>query len=293
MHRRVATLVLAIAVAVPVVALDEMILMPDSTTKNIQIFRPFDGSYVGVFGTVPQVYGTSSTPINAVLGPDGNVYVSDQVQDAVFKFASNGAYLGVFADNSDGLDNVRGIAWSRDELFVTMDPSGTANDAIARFALDGTRLTDFAVGTTAFDIHFLPDNTALVADLAGTDGIRHYDTAGNLISTILAVNFPEQINSDPVAPGAFLNAGFSDNTIRDFDLNGTVYSSFSFSGGRGVLRLGNGNILATKSDGVWVMDPTTGVLLSQSLAGSGRFLELVPEPTSLVLLALGLVLRRR
>lgn len=293
MRKHLVSIVLAITIAAPVLAIDDVLLMPDSTTKNIQMFRPFDGSYAGVFATVPQVYGTSSTPVNAVAGPDGNIYVSDQLQDCIFKFADNGTYLGVFADSSDGLDNVRGIAWSRSELYITMDPSGTANDAIARFAIDGTRLSDFAVGTTAFDIEFMADGTALVGDLAGTDGIRHYDTAGNLIANVLAVNFPEQINADPVAPGAFLNVGFSDNTLRDFDLNGTVFSSFAFSGGRGVYRLGNGNILASKGDGAWVMDPTTGALLSQSLAGGGRFIELVPEPTSLVLLALGLVIRRR
>jgi len=199
------------------------------------------------------------------------------VADAVFVFDAAGQYLYTYADASDGLDNVRGIAFREGDLFVT-----SGDRYVARFNGPHSRQPDFINdGSDPFDIFFLSDGSALLADIYGsTDNVRYYNAAGVFQYQVFASNFPEQIIDDPVLPGAFLNAGFSSNVITDFDLNGTVYSSLPYSGGRGIYRLGNGNLLATNGAGVHELDATTGAIVQLEHAAAARFIELYLEVSS-------------
>ncbi len=285
MNARILSLLIVAGMSAVALAAPGVLLCPDSTTDTVGMFDPIDGSYIGVFCTVPLMFGSSATPINAVGGPDGNVYVSDQVQDAIFKFDASGTFLSVFADASDGLDNVRGIAWRGNELFVTQDPTGTANDAIARFAMNGARLANFINAENGFDIHFLPDGRALLAD-DPQNVVELYDANGNFLSSVFTVSFPEQINDDSLLPGAYLNASFTSNRITDFDVSGAIAGTFSYSGGRGIYRLGNGNFLASNGSGVSELNGATGAPIALEFAGQSRFIEYFPEPASLLLLSL-------
>lgn len=245
------------------------LLIPDSTADMVGMYDPFDGTYLGdlIDGT-----GLFSTPINAILGPDGNIYVSDQVADSVFVFDIAGNYLSTYADSTDGLNNIRGIDFRDDHLFVT-----SGDDYVAEFDGPHSRLPDFINdGSDSFDILFLPDGTSLLADIQGTtDNIRLYNADGTLNKEIFKVSFPEQVQVDADLPGAFLNAAFSADQITDFDLDSTIVNTWFFNSGRGIYRLGNGNLLATAGDGVWEMDPLTGALIQQENTGSARFIELI------------------
>lgn len=272
-------------VAAPALA-QGYLLIPESSNDTIGKYDAFDGTYLGVFAT----HG-SGTPINAVLGPDNLIYVSDQIGDSVTRYDLDGNFRDVFADADDGLNNVRGIDFRGDHLFVT-----SGDDYVAEFDADGNRLDDFINdGSDPFDIHFLPDGRALLADIAGsTDNVRLYNADGTLAEELFSVNFPEQVQSDSLLPGAYLNASFSADLITDFDLDGTIVSQFEWNGGRGIYRLGNGNLLATAGDGVFELDKTTGDIVEVENEGvSARFIEFVPEPTSALLLLLGLAFRRR
>ncbi len=245
------------------------LLIPDSTAKSVGMYDPFEGTYLGDL-----IVDTTrfSTPINAVVGPDGDIYVSDQVADSVFVYDIAGNYLYTYADSSDGLDNIRGIAFRGTELFIS---KGGTPKCIARFSGPHTRLPDFiADGIDPFDILFLQDGRCLVADIEGsTDNVRLYNYDGVLEQILFQVNFPEQIQFDSLAPGAFLTAAFSANVIQDFELDGTIVESTPYSSGRGVFRLGNGNILATSSAGIQEIQPGTGSIIQTEKTGSGRFIE--------------------
>ncbi len=247
----------------------EFLMIPDSTNDVVGIYDPFDGTYMG---DIISGFTGFSTPINAVQGPDGNIYVSDQLNDSVNVFDTAGNHLLTYADATDGLNNIRGIDFRDGHLFVT-----SGDDYVAEFDGPHSRLADFiADGSDPFDILFLDDGSSLLTDIQGTtDNVRLYDAAGALVGEIFAVNFPEQVQVDSVAPGDYLNASFSADWITDFDLDGTLHTQFFFNGGRGVYRLGNGNILCTAGDGVWEMDATTGALIENENPGtSGRFIEL-------------------
>jgi len=246
---------------------DDYLLIPDSTADVVCMFDPYDGTYLGdlIDGT-----GLFSVPINAIVGPDGNIYVSDQVADSVFVYDPFGTYLYTYADSSDGLNNIRGIDFRDGHLFVT-----SGDDYVAEFDGPHSRLPDFINdGSDPFDILFLGDDTALLADIAGsTDNIRLYNSDGTLNYELFSVSFPEQIQFDGVSPGAYLHTSFSDNVINDFELDGTIVETTPLAGGRGIYRLGNGNLIATNGNGVFEIEPGTGTIIEQEYTGSSRFIE--------------------
>jgi hypothetical protein len=248
--------------------LDPVLLIPDSNADNIGMYDPEDGSFLGIYISG---YAGFTTPICAIAGPDSNVYVSDQVADAVFVFDPDGNYLFTYVDGSDGLNNIRGIDFRDGHLFVT-----SGDDYVAEFDGPHSRLPDFINdGSDTFDIMFLEDGRSCVSDIQGTsDNVRLYDREGNLIQVLFAVNFPEQINSDPLMPGDCLNNSFSADVVTDFDLDGNIYETTSWDSGRGVYRLGNGNLLVTNGTGVFEVEPGTGVIIEQENSGSSRFIEL-------------------
>jgi len=244
------------------------LMIPDSTADTVGKYDAYDGTYLG---DIINGAGHFSTPINAIIGPDGNIYVSDQVADSVFVFDTSGTYLSTYADASDGLNNIRGIDFRGTHLFVT-----SGDRYVAEFSGPHIRLADFINdGSDSFDILFLADGRALLADIAGsTDNIRLYYANGTLQQVLFQINFPEQVQTDSVLPGAYLTAGFSANVIDDFELTGTIVQTTPYSGGRGVYRLGNGNLLATSSAGVQEIQSGTGAIIQTEKPGSCHMIEL-------------------
>lgn len=251
----------------------KVLLIPDSSADVVSVFDPQDGHYLG---DLINGAGLFTTPINAVQGPDGNIYVSDQVKDSVFVFDTKGNFLMTYADATDGLDNVRGIDFRADgHLFVTL---GTSAADVIEFTGPHQPVTPAFLNDASdpFDIHFLPDGSFLLADIAGTtDGIRHYDPTGNLIGTLVSTDFPEQVRPDTQAPGDFLTAAFTSDRVDDFDLQGVIHQQTPLANsGRGAYRLGNGNLLVTGFIGVQEIQPGTGTVINQIMTGTGwRFIE--------------------
>lgn len=249
-----------------------MLLIPDSTSDTVGLFDPFDGTYMGDIITDNPGF---STPINAVVGPDNNIWVSDQVADSIFVFDMAGTYLFTYADGTDGLNNIRGIDFRGGNCFVT-----SGDDYVAEFDGPHSRLPDFiADGTDPFDIMFLADGTSLLCDIQGTtDNVRLYDASGVLMYELFPTSFPEQVIYDDLMPGEYLVNSFSDYNIYDFEIDGTIVETTPLpSNGRGVFRLGNGNLLATDGSGVHELQPGTGTLIETKFVGSSRFIELAVD----------------
>lgn len=170
------------------------LLIPESLTDVVGMYDPYDGTYLGdiIINDTTGVNYNLSTPINAIQGPDDNIYLSDQMSDAVFVFDSLGNYIMTYADTSDGLNNVRGIDFRNGHLFVT-----SGDDYVAEFdgphSLVGYFIQD---GSEPFDILFLDDGRSLLCDIQGsTDNVRLYDTTGTLFYEVFSVSFPEQARS--------------------------------------------------------------------------------------------------
>ena len=252
----------------------QVLLIPDSTTDAVGMYDTNDGTYLGDF-IVDDPTGTLydlQTPINAMEGPGGMIFVSDQISDAVYAFDNEGNFSYTAA--LTGLNNVRGIDFRDDTLYVT-----SGDDYVAMFSepdvFAGYFIQD---GSDPFDILFVDEVTsgsAIVADIQGTtDNVRHYDADGTLIGELFSVAFPEQVQVDAGYPGYYLAVSFSDDTITRFQIDGTITSTIPFDGGRGVYRLGNGNLLATNGTGVHELNPATGAIIETEYSCSGRFIEL-------------------
>lgn len=256
-----------------------VLLIPDSFADVVGMFDPYDGTYWGDF-IVDDTTGLYdfSTPINAMqIYPEGPVMVSDQYADAVYGFDEYGDFMYVVGDDTY-LNNVRGIDFRDDTIFVT-----SGDDYVAMFDAPGSFAGYFIQdGTNPFDILFVDEvesGSALLTDIQGTtDNVRHYYADGSLIGELFNVNFPEQVVEDVGNPGNYLVASFSDNVITQFLIDGTIIDTWTFDGGRGVFRLGNGNLLATNGTGVHEIDVSTGAILETEYYGQCRFIELASLP---------------
>ncbi len=256
----------------------DVLLIPDSAEDAIGLYDPQDGSYLGDWlpPNQPDDPYTFSTPINAVQGLKDHIFVSDQVEDAVLEFEPDGTFVGVFADGTDGLDNIRGIDFFGTDLFVS-DASGV----IARFAATGDRLPDLINDMTLdpFDILLEPSGNTLVVDIASPNRVRFYPAGSTTtFSHLLQRDFPQQLKPNPA--GGYLVATFGSGEVLEVDEVGTVGRTVLVSSARGVHPLGNGNWLVTGlDDGVRVVDPDDGSTVAQVRDGTGfRYIELVTLP---------------
>ncbi|MFK8032366.1 MAG: hypothetical protein AB8G18_19245 [Gammaproteobacteria bacterium] len=275
-----------------------VLLIPESTNDTVGLYSAIDGTYLGdLIG--PQ--DSLSTPINAIQGPDGNVYISDQIGDNISVFSPTGELLRVFPDpaNGDVLNNVRGIALRDGVLFATV-ASGANAGAIARFdPSTGAYLGNFVEGggslSSPFDIFFMSDGSALISDITN-DSIGLFDQNGVFIRDVLLdTPFPEQI--EQLDNGNLIYADFTLGTISEFDLMGNVINECNLGGARGVHGLGNGQVLATNGSGVTSIDMGTcgSTVIRDGI--SARFIEEfdsspVPVPAALPLMFGGLVALR-
>lgn len=300
MNRLISTLSVAALLASGALATG-MILMPDSTNNRMVAFNPFDGSVIN-----PNMFALQGgTPIHAL--PVGNeIWVSEQVGDRISRWDYAGNLLGNIGGQfaGGGLDNIRGMGLVNNVVYVTN--AGTANNApgaaVVMFDTAGNNLGFFStVGTAPSPFGILEHQGGiLVSSSSANDDIHKYDLAGNSLGTFhnsTTLNFAEQMNY--AANGNVLVAGFSSPAgTYELDVNtGAIVNSIVGSGNRGVIQLGNGNILWSNGSGVHIYDVGTN---SSTLiyAGGGRYLEYtaVPEPASLLAIGAGLALlacRRR
>lgn len=281
------------------------IMMPDSTSDKVLLFDAFDGHLLNA-AFIDLAPATPNTPINALV-VGNEIWVSDQVSDNVSRWSLDGTtFLGAIGGAGGGMDNVRGIEWVGDTVYVSN--AGTGNGAPGEAVVTISTTTNsvtgsFPVGDDSsgdpFDVLAFGGNL-LVNDIDGQD-IELHNTAGAWLSTFhnsdgtTGIDFPEQMAL--TSRGTILVAGFSTPIgIYEYAADGTQLNYYAVgSGNRGVIELGNGNILYSTSSGVFSLDPSTGGVTTILSGVSGRYFEVIPEPSALGLLIVGAVafLRRR
>ena len=222
-----------------------VLLIPVRTTgvaSDVYMFDPFDGHYLGVFATDSVNTGIRT---NVTSGPDGNIYAADFSNSAVYVHDNTGNYLYTYADASDGLIFIKGIAFRGDSLFI---PNSTH---VAVFDGPHSRLPDFIPDVTnPHEIFFLEDGWCLVS-VAGESLVRLYNADGTPSADVITTaTLPQQIQADSQLPGAYLNAPYAEfGQITDFDLDGTIHNTLTNHYGGGIYRLENGNLLVTDGSG--------------------------------------------
>ncbi|MEM8504154.1 MAG: hypothetical protein AAF716_13495 [Cyanobacteria bacterium P01_D01_bin.1] len=292
--------------------LTSFLMVPDSVSDRILLFNPTDGSLVDdnfIDGSEDGL-GIFTTPINAIQ-VNQEIWVADQVADALFRFDLGGQYLGVVNDNdsdgdTDGLDNVRGIEFANGLVYVSN--AGDENDApgdgevVVVFDPQGNNLGFFDTGDP-YDIRAY-NGELLINDINrdddGGEDIDRYSIDG-VDSTFIGifhdsdgetgVDFPQQMTLRE-SSGTVLVGGFSaPGGVYEYDVNGSQIGLFDADDGfanrlRAAYELGNGKFLWSGGDGVIVTDPVTGeftdiyTVNNQDFRPSARYIEplnILPE----------------
>jgi hypothetical protein len=245
------------------------VMVSDATTgSGIMLFNPQDGMLVNPL-FIPDTGGLYSlaTPKDAIqVGEE--IWVADQVNDAIYRFDLNGKFID---DITGNMDNIRGIELHDGVVYVSnAGASGsTAANSIVKLGLDGSHLGSFVVGNSPFDVLSF-GSELLVSHSSGTSDITRWATDGTSLGVFHSgvIQFVEQISRK--ANGNVLAAGFSGTGVQgiyEYDQTGTQVGYFTGAGATGVLELDNGNIMWTGAD-VFVYDVTTQTSTTVSPQGA-------------------------
>lgn len=277
--------------ALGVLGTNGLLLVPESTNDRVMAFDPITGDLLDP-DFIPADPDNLSTPIHAILGPDGaTILVSDQLDDVVQAYDMDGNYLGVFAPaggaNTAILDNIRGISLSPSNTLLVSVGGGANADAIAEFDASGNYLGNFVANgaggvVSPFDILIRAiEGDAMVGGIT-SDAIHQYDLTGAFLANFAPLDtFPEQLAN--AANGNLLVANFSGTQegIVELDAAGGlvgIYNPPSLGGYRGVYELPNGNLLATNGAGVHEIDRSGNLIETKIDSVSARFIEYLAPP---------------
>ncbi len=278
------------ATALASTAFGQQLMVPESSNDAVMLFDAFDGSLINAtFIDLTTAGGVNSpgTPIEAKQAPNGDIIISDQLADELFRWSGDGTtYLG---ESAAGLDNMRGFEIAYGSIWVSN--SGTSNagfdDSIVQLDLNLNLIMAHPLATedpfdcTTYNLGGV--DGLLISDIAG-ENVTFFDPANPATPTILhdsdgvtGVDFPEQVSIR--SNGNILVAGFSSPSgIYEYDSTGAqvdfIDTSGLFGNGglRGVYELGNGNIMYTNGSGVHIYDPVSVTSTTVAAGVSGRFI---------------------
>jgi len=288
-----------VAASVPTASAQMMI--PDSGTGDrVMLFSAFDGSLMNInWITDVGAVGWAFTTPKEAIAVGNEIWVSDQVTDAIHRFDSNQNFLSSITAHPDGglLDNLRGMGTDGSKVYLTVFPSTAARRGIAVYNSAGVPGSFFPRDDSLFDVE--PFQLDLLVSNSDNDNIERWNTAGGLINNFrTGVVFPQQVvvlgDGSALAVSTIAANGIegvyhlnADGSLRRFIDTQAIKDQFGELVPRGANLLGNGNYIITASTGVFTYDPV-GNSFVRVLAGvDAQYVTLIPEPATLALLAVG------
>jgi hypothetical protein len=320
-------LTLFISLGQHIASAQNVILVPDSggatnLSERILALDPITGAVINANFITEGGINRMQTPIEAIGSGLSTILVSDQLANSVFEYDLSGNYVRTLLDSTAGLNNIRGIAVRNNILYVTnaagVNPGTILQFDVATGAPIGTGIFadlinsgPLTAGASPFDV-YVRATDILVSDSQGDDILR-YAFDGSYIGKLFdgnnttVGNFPQQITT--LANGNEMVSGFSLPTgFVEFNNSGSVATYANGTGNRGLIELGNGDMLYTAGTQIRTFNRGTNVhttlLDDVATSASFRYANIVnltaaiPEPSPLVLLITGglvggIFLRRR
>lgn len=305
---------LFIAAAFPMLAgtARAQLMIPDSGAGDrVMLFSDFDGSLIDVNWitdiSAPYVF---TTPKEArVIG--SQIWVSDQVADAVHRFDMARNYLGSITAHPTGgvIDNIRGFGADDSKVYVTSFHATTAKRGVMIYDFTGTPVGFFpASPSTAsyFDITGFQNDLLISNDT--TDRLERWTTSGTFVSTFASFVAPQQVDrlpdgtiisvstiSTPGVEGVYRHN--PDGTLHTYIDTEGLKSQFGEIVPRAAWLLGDGNYIIAGSTGVYkTTQPGPDWGFTRILAGvDAQYINPIPTPGAAVpaLLALAFAGSRR
>ncbi len=320
--RRTALFIVSLALFVGTAHAQQVLLEVDTGANRILTLSPTTGAVLNAnFITDANSAATYDfqTP-RAAIQVGNEIWVSDQSPNinAIYRFDLGGSYLSKIGGAAGGLSNVRGMRLIDGTVYVVN--AGTTNGApgigIARYDTAGNSLGFFStvttvgattVGSSPWDIASY-NGRLLVSD--GTSrGLQLYNTDGSYSGAFT----PAAINNIPAeifvrSNGNVLLAANGSTPTGSFGLyelspTGAIVSKWTGTPGlgvRGVYELANGQYLISEAGGgsavrglgtvnpLGVQDNTNFTLIQGNINGGWISVATIPEPSSALLLLVGL-----
>jgi hypothetical protein len=256
------------------------LMIPDSGSGDrIMLFDDFDGSLINVdwITDIGAVGWFFTTPKEARV-VNGEIWVSDQVADAIHRFDMEREFLGSITAHPGGgsLDNIRGFGSDGSTVWLAIWPSTSTARGFGSYDTSGTPLAFHALNASLFDVE--PFQGDLLITNSTSDNIERWSTEGAFLGNFATgIDFPQQLEVLP--DGSVLTAStiaasgvegiyhFDDEggLIRYIDTE-LLKGQFGEQVPRGAALLGDGNYLISTSRGVYKYD-TAGNSFSEVLAG--------------------------
>jgi DNA-binding beta-propeller fold protein YncE len=209
-------------------------------------------------GTVKLTISTTFTPADVQITASGNILVADSFGSGVYKYSSTGQSLGLFS--SLGLSRADFMAFdSQGNLYVT-DPSDGVVRKISPSGVDEGNFLTHVLGITGISFDPMGNLYAAFATQAGsdTDMIRKYSASGQDLGLITSTGLNQPFGIAFGPNGNLYVANSGSNTIHEFSPAGADLGVFASTG---------------------LSEPRDLVFDSS-----------VPEPSSLLLMAIGVTL---
>ena len=245
-----------------------------SSLANEISYYDSGGAFLGSWGAYGIGNGQFKNPLDIAIDSVGNVYVADNVNDRIQKFASNGVWL-----NSWAVNNPTGVAVDgSDTVWVV-----TAN-TVKSYNTSGGLLGSFG-STNAYSLAAGPTGDLWVSASSGL--VRRYDTTGTLLETlgsgqltspqglamqsdgtlyvadtgdgrVVRYGTPSKETSWAVTgvtglttSGGSIVAARGASTVATYSTGGAAGTSWASNGARGVTPDGSGNLwVSSMADGV-------------------------------------------
>lgn len=241
------------------------ILVVHSVTNDKRILQldAQDGSIINAnfINMNPQSPGT----VKGVAQVGDKIWVTDQTADRIYIYDGSGNYVSSI---TTGLDNIRGINVVNNEVWVANDgnANGATADSIVRYSMTGTFLGYYsAPNTSIFDIVDNGNGVVYVSGLTN-QGIQKVNYAGASLGDLVPSGVFQNLqqinlmNSGNLLAAVFQNHAGTGNVAGVYMIstsNGSTITRWPATGLRGVIELGNGNVLYTNDSGLYKIDTTT------------------------------------
>ncbi len=171
------------------------LMVTEQFNKSVMLFSEVDGSLSNpTFIDMNAGVGTPAIwPIEALAAPNGEIWISDQNADTIFRYSATGTYLG---ESSAALDNVRGFEIAYGSVWGANYGTlgGAPGEALVQLDMNLNFAAAFTNVGNPFDVQafqFGGVNGLLVSDVTN-DTLHCFDPANpsNLVVFHSSVGFP-------------------------------------------------------------------------------------------------------
>lgn len=263
----------------PALARADLMVCDSGTGDRVMLFSSQDGSLIDAdwITDIGAVGWAFTTPKEArIVGNE--IWVSDQVTDAIHRFDMNRNYVSSITLHFDGLalDNLRGFGTDGTSVYLTVFPTTATRRGVVVYDLAGTATAFLPIASSLFDVE--PFGGDLLISNEGPDNIERWTTGGVFLNNFATgVVFPQQVeilsDNSVLTVSSIANPGIEG--VYHYDSGGTLIrfidtqpakNTFGELVPRGAYLLGDGNYIITASTGVYKYD-VVGDTFSQIIAG--------------------------